>query len=382
MVSIALLMIGEATPDCMPNALQPISGKAIIHRQILQLRKLGIDRFIVAVDVMNSRILTFAEGLRKDNIEIEFVRTLHVLGDILNHNDEFIMIADALHCDDIDLKTLIDEKAQIWVVENDKSKSAFELIDLNYRWSGLAKLDGSIIDLLEKMPEESAVHSTLLRLALQKSFDIIPVNIVLKIIKGRNDADDITNAEFQNIYEIDRHKGFLERYALKNIIKYLLYFVWEKPETKKVMQFGAIVMAVLTAILAFFGVVTTCYISAFLCSIMLVIQKNYYYFENKIVDFRKLEILTLIILFMAVITLGYDQYLHYYTTIILFLMGYSLSYIHRSYIKYHLSFADIFLILMIMSLWNIQMIASMTLSTLMAVMITINIVLDHKRSVK
>lgn len=380
-VNTALLMIDNANENLQPASLLSVAGKAIIHRQISQLRKLGVTRFIIAIASMNSHILEFTNDIRKTGIEVEYVRSLHALGDILSDTDQFLLMSEAILCEDSYIEALCrSKKAQILALANVSKYDQFELIDLEHRWAGLAKIDGSLISSLEIMPEDSDIHSTLLRLALQNKCNlniIKPSAYDIFKIGGLEQAEHLSNIYLKTLGDIIKNKAVVETFIFTPATMAILPKLWNNRSAREALQFipsaiGSV--SLLFLLLQWYVIAFT--LALIMCFSSSLLQKYNYFNETKIpAIFNIIEPILLLLLLLLSVTSSPPIY--YIVSTILFLLCYSIQHLNfdkRLHI-FRVSFPDIFLILLLTSVWNVQSYAILTMALLLSIWIFIGIVL-------
>ena len=354
-------MIDNASENQRPAALLRVAGKAVIHRQISQLRKLGVERFIISTASMNSYILQFTNDLRRVGIEVEYVRSLHALGDMLSEDDQFLLMSEAVLCDDKYLETLCgNDVSQILALENIAEYEQFELIDLEHRWAGLAKIDGKLISALDMMPEDSDIHSTLLRLALQNgcALNIIEPNPddIFKVVNQKQ-AKQLSNIYLQNLDETIGEKGLTETYIFMPVTKMILPKLWANVSIGKSLHYMPLIIGITALISLYFQWYILAFIIIFIVRFVSYLLQKYNHFNEEtrygIAGDIVVSILLLLILLFSVPSATIDQYI---ITMILFLLCYSIQYLsfNNRINKFLLSFSDIFLILIIASIWSSQ----------------------------
>ncbi len=241
MISIALLMIDHIKDDTS-SELVKVSGEPILYHQIVQLRNFGINRFIVAVEKVDSKALAIAANLRREGIEIEFVSRLSALSDMLGRDDKFLMISDGIWSNDKHIENIINAKdTEILVFENDENLSQFELIDLNYRWYGLARLNGEILSSIDNLPEDSAVQSTLLRIALQQNHPLKTIEYKqesLSKITDQSAADRISKDRIKSYKDRMNIRGFFETIIFYPLVNFLMPSLWKENEVRPVIGYA------------------------------------------------------------------------------------------------------------------------------------------------
>lgn len=385
-VDTALLMIDNESNNLQPAALLNVAGKAIISRQISQLSKLGVKRFIISIGSMNSHILEFTNDIRKEGIEVEYVRSLHALGDILSDTDQFLLISEALLCGDNYIEALCnDNKPKILALENAPKYNQFELIDLEHRWAGLARIDGVLISSLETMPEDSDIHSTLLRLALQNECDlniIKPSSHDIFKIDNSEQAKQLTDIYLQSLDDIFEDTGFVETFIFAPTAKIILPKLWKNRNIKDLLYFVPILIGGVSLLFLLLQWHILAFILAFIMCFAFNILRKYNYFNgtNRSKFYNIVEsIFILLLLLLGVIP---SEFIYYIITIISFLLCYSSQHLkfHKRISIFILSFPDIFLILLWASFWDVQGYAILAIILQLSLLMFIGAVLTQKNT--
>jgi len=381
LINIACLAITEISEDNSQSGLLSIAGISLIYRQIHQLQSLGIERFIIAVDSMDAAILECADDLRRDGIDAQFIRSIHSITDVMNVNDRFLLFADSVWIDDHYINALLKEGGEkIYSLKTSPEYEKFERIDLNYRWSGLAILNASLITELQDLPEDSSLHSTLLRLALQKNIavkNIEPEPIFRKIdsvVEVQSIQDEIIGAQLPE-------RGFFEQYLLPKLLIHILRFLWRNEDWGMVLKFAPFASSLVSITCALFKLAFVSYGFAFLACFILFIQITYTQFDYRIKYYKMSEVLTLLNLYISAVLNQSDRMrlATIFPLIILFILGYSSKYLDfgKLHNRFSLSFTDIFFLIMVSSLFSIDNFAIMGLGIILSSWILIGVMFHN-----
>lgn len=382
MVGIALLMIDDISENDIANAYQPILGQANIHYQILKLRKMGIERFILSVEAIDIQAHRLADDLKTHGIEVEFISTLTGLGDLLRSDDQFLMICDALWCDDKHIIDVINaENLTIAVVENVDENADFEIINAQYRWAGIAKLDGSIISLLRDLPDDSALQSSLLRLALQNNCptkNIAQYEEPLMKIKNRHRANQISNAIIEKVQRDSANRGFFDLHIFPLISLFILRRIFIRLDTDiyltKNVQYSPIILSLCAIIFALIKLPILSFAFLFLCSFSIYLSNIYGSLTCKNHGWS-IYFIYIFILIALILNAPMEHYqIYLYAVAMLILLGLALNNMvqnvaEKNYNNLIFSFSDIFFLLMIASIFQIHHYAIFLLSIIYALWI-------------
>ncbi len=385
MVSIALLMIEQAY-DETTNALLKVAGEPILYHQIVQLRNFGIKDFIVAIEKVDARALHVATYLRGEGIEIEFISRLAALSDSFGRDDIFLMVSDGLWSSDKHIEDIMNANApELVVFENDEKLSKFELIDLKYRWSGLAKLNGELLSSVESLPEDSAIHSTLLRLALQHDYALKVIEYApssLSKITEQSDANIVNEDYIRLSLETTNKRGFLENTLFCALANYMMRYVWKKRETQPalgyIIKYNYLLFFALAIVFAVFNFNITSYILGIIGCFSAFFKQVEQHIKPATDTLFAHIIINMSLLLIIFITAyhGYDLW-SIVGAIIIFLLGYSIRELnfHSHYDRLVFSFSDILCVLILATLLGVQIYAIMAIAILYALWIFGGIIL-------
>lgn len=367
-------MIDQNVDETLVSLLE-VSGEPLLYHQIVQLRKLGISRYIVAVEKVDGEVLNLAANLRRDEIEIEFVSRLTALSDMLGPDDSFLMISGGIWANDKHIEDMIHaDTSEILVFDNEKKLSEFELIDSNYRWSGLARLSGDILSLIDDLPEDSAVQSTLLRLALQhdcalKVLDYAPSSLTK--IADQLTANGLSENQINSAKDYVDARGFSEIILFYPLTKFALRSLWKKkeiwPVTNFITEYSYLIFFALAIVFALLNFIILSYTWAVIGCFFIFLKQFLHHLKP-----NDDNLLTSIITNVSIIILLIVGAFHWQNlwsiglAVITFLLGYSVRklYFQPLYDRLILSFADIFLIMIIASILSIEIYAIMSIAIL------------------
>lgn len=374
LVSSALLMI-DPNVDETPLSLLKVLGEPLLYHQIMQLRKFGIERYIVAVEKVNSEALLVAANLRRDGITIEFVSRLSALKDMLGSEDVFLMISDAIWSNDAHIEDMVNTDApQILAFHNEEKTSLFELIDLNTRWAGLARLHGGILSTIDELPEDSAIQSTLLRLALQQDCRLKTIEYEASSyakITDQTRADALSEKKMHGSKEYLNVRGVLETLFFYPLAQFIMRFLWKKREIRPVIGHAIdysyalfFALAIVCALLQFNILSYILAIIGCFCAFLRQFQRHLKPRGDTVVAviFINLSIFSILIIsalyWQTIESVGIAA--------ITFLLGYSVKalYFQPLYDRFIITLSDIFLIMIIATLWAAEIYVLLSIAIL------------------
>ncbi len=227
----AALATGDAsgaTPEMTSNAL---GGQSLLEHQIRQLGHLGVSRFLVEVDHVTGALLHLADSNSKNGRSVEFVRSGSDIQRLLQPSDRMWVQSEAVYVAPNLLKQMLSHAgAFIVTLDGRDENEAFERIDLNTRWAGVALLEAQTAVSLQNLPEGWSMTSSILRQALQDKVGFYALNQQyiqegkLRLVRSVQDFSTL-NREIL-VGRIDQSGGFLETRILAPIAARIAPTVW------------------------------------------------------------------------------------------------------------------------------------------------------------
>jgi hypothetical protein len=193
---VALLCVGDAG-GAGAMSVATVHGRPFIHHQIKSLEKLGIQRFFIGVDTVPGALLAYGDAVKKEGLHVEFVRNPQALAEKIDYNDLTLVIQSDTVASSEFVGGILIGHPLVATVEESPANQAFERIDLNNRWAGLAVLDRSSLSALLELPEGWDMASALLRQAVQQGVKFSPVRqsaIQSGSIRKIRHNDELANA--------------------------------------------------------------------------------------------------------------------------------------------------------------------------------------------
>lgn len=232
---VALLSAALATGDA--NVAAPeitnstLGGQSLLEHQIGQLGRLGVSRFLVEVDHVTGALLHLADSNSKNGRSVEFVRSGSDIQRLLHPSDRLWVQSEAVYVAPDLLKQMLSHAgAFIVTLDGRDENEAFERIDLNTRWAGVALLEAQTAVSLQNLPEGWSMTSSILRQALQDKVGFYALNQQyiqegkLRLVRSVQDFSTL-NREIL-VGRIDQSGGFLETRILAPIAARVAPSVW------------------------------------------------------------------------------------------------------------------------------------------------------------
>ncbi len=250
---IALLSAANATGDDQNApaglAMALAGGEPLLSHQINALRHQGITRFLIEVDSVSGALLALADRFKNSGCSIDFVRSASDLQPFLRLNEFMLVQSEALYLSSGLLGTLILEPGPfIATLDGRDENAAFERMDLNTRWAGLAVIGASTVSSLGTLPEGWSITSSLLRQAMQDRVRFVPLsqqNVQtgeLRLISTAADAAILSGQIL--IGRGRRHNGFIETKIFGPIAARIAPYIWQSPSGANLVDVFTVVTAI------------------------------------------------------------------------------------------------------------------------------------------
>jgi hypothetical protein len=237
---------------CLSTHSAPVSklltelhcGNPLLFHQIMHLHDVGLRRFLLSVDAVPGSLLALVDGLRDRGIDIEIIRSVNEVLTALG--DAQILVLDAQiwasqECIDHLLKG---SGNRILTVEEHAENAAFERIDLNSRWAGLAVVESSALRSAGDMPEGWDLGSVILRLMLQLQCKTVPLRQA--DLGGKRLVHLAATTQYAQIFDRENpSKGWLEKLIFATISEKIANQSWRNPTARALAEWSFPVLSFL-----------------------------------------------------------------------------------------------------------------------------------------
>ncbi|MDO6416462.1 hypothetical protein Q4F19_18910 [Sphingomonas sp. BIUV-7] len=188
-MTLAALVAAFDVEAGAPRAALPLAGVTLVEHQIRRLASAGAERPILLVEQMAPALAAPLARLRADGIAVKVATSIAAAADLLAAEPRVLILADACLPD----RALIERIAiagvpSIAVVLDLPEHAAFERIDAEHRWAGIALLDGRRIAEVAQMVGDWDPISTMLRSAVQETAARIEVGRDVPVLAGSSEA--------------------------------------------------------------------------------------------------------------------------------------------------------------------------------------------------
>jgi hypothetical protein len=273
---VALICVGDARAGDS-GAVLPLTsvyGQPYIHHIIKSLQALGISKFIVGVDHVPGALLAYGDVAKQQGLDVTFAREPNALATQTDSDvNVLVLCADTHWSIELLQKAIAAQKPLIATVEERLENDAFERIDLNSRWAGMAVLDHKTLATMTALPDGWDMASSLLRQGLQDGAALWPVRQsdvqAGKIAKLRT-VNDVMTALSQLLPTSDAEPKTLEQTVLRPLVSRFLPNIWSVSWGRTIIEWLSSGLGIGSAVLA--GVATP--IAAAIMATLAIISAN------------------------------------------------------------------------------------------------------------
>ncbi len=272
---------GEATG--FVTALSPVGNMTFLEWQIRQFMEIGITRFLVEVETIPGVLAELANRLLKKGVSLEFVRQGKDLQAHLVNADQILCVAANIHPTHVILAELRDQpRGVVLLLDHEAASDNFERIDLNFRWAGLACIPTSLLSSLHDIPDDYALTSSLLRLALQASVPTVklpPDHLQTGALRYLGDSEAVQQLLLD---DVGRHGGApwlsgrpagrisgLDRAFILPLARAVASRVWAQPLLASWIAPTAALFALLACILGTYAMLSLAVSAAVISAVLL-----------------------------------------------------------------------------------------------------------------
>lgn len=265
-------------------ALAMAGGEPLLAHQMSALRSFGVTRFLIEVESVPGALLALADRFRGGGCTIDFVRSAADLQPLLGLNETILVQSEALYISHDLLGSLLSQPAPFIVtVDGRDDNAAFERLDLNTRWAGLAIIGASTVSSLGTLPEGWSITSSLVRQAMQDRVKFLPVpqqhiqQGALRLVNSTVDIDWLSSQILANRGR--RGGGFIESTIFGPIAARLAPIIWQMSSGAVLVDVGVLVFGGISVAMAVTGwhiwAISTAIMAIFLnCTRAVVSDRN------------------------------------------------------------------------------------------------------------
>jgi hypothetical protein len=158
------------------RALFPLAGRTLLEYQVRCSAAAGAAPIVVAVERVPQALQDAFERLRLDGIGVFPVSDINEAVSRFEAGSSILLIGDGV-VPPVDLVVTLaaEPEAAVATVPDDEQHSAFERIDAESRWAGVAVVDAHLLGSTAAMLGDWDLQSTLLRRTIQEGARRVPV---------------------------------------------------------------------------------------------------------------------------------------------------------------------------------------------------------------
>lgn len=150
------------------RATLPLAGRTVIERQARLAASAGANPVVIFVERLPAALSAAIERLRRDRVPVQLVRSAEEAAEAVDPFDRVLLIGDGAIVPAAQQVRLAGEKGPaVLTVPEGAYGDLYERIDAQWRWAGLAAIDGALLRETAGMLRDWDFQSTLLRRTLQ-----------------------------------------------------------------------------------------------------------------------------------------------------------------------------------------------------------------------
>jgi hypothetical protein len=150
------------------RATLPLAGRTVVERQARLAASAGANPVIIVVERLPAALSAAIERLRRDRVPVKLVRSAEEAAEAVDPYDRVLLIGDGAIVPAAQQVRLAAEPGPaVLTVPEGAHGELYERIDAEWRWAGLAAIDGGLLRQTARMLRDWDLQSTLLRRTLQ-----------------------------------------------------------------------------------------------------------------------------------------------------------------------------------------------------------------------
>lgn len=286
-IGAALLTATGNDNDAGPggSALFSLGDIPFIEFQIKQLAQAGIKQIFLEIDTVPGALLPIADRARNNGIAVDFLRSPADLRGKLQADELLFIMSEGIYLDNRLLAEMLRQNSPYLVTLDGRDENAaFERIDLNSFWAGLALLGSDSIEAIAALPEEWSIGSSLLRRALQDSVLHRPLKQALvdngQLLKIDNAADAqrlSDNLLSQKSVKVD---GWIEKTLLAPLSVGGAKLLWRISSGRMVLEILGALFLLATIGCAYMGLAVPASLSGIAAMLIIYVRNIYLSTDN------------------------------------------------------------------------------------------------------
>ena len=151
-----------------PIGLHSLFDDKVVDHQIRLAKSLGAEKILLLSNNMPGALLQHIDMLKQNGDDIQIVRNGKDIAELAEDEGDMLFLGDGILPSGNMSGVLADNPSEmILVAENSDTFAAFERVDLEHRWLGVALLKTSRLKEIQEIPDDWDFGSALLRTAVQ-----------------------------------------------------------------------------------------------------------------------------------------------------------------------------------------------------------------------
>ena len=258
-MKLALISFAKEDPETLvPIGFLPLFDGTVAEAQVRIANELGAAKFIFLSPAMHGKLLQYTDALMDRGIDAEIVRSASDLAKFASDEDDLIFLGDGI-LPGADVQDILMDAPDelILVTDNADEHAAYERIDLNHRWLGIASLKAQRLAALAEIPDDWDVGSALLRTAVQAECRremLSGTQVENRAVSSLGNSASASQFVQAKLADYRPSGGnFLERLAVWPLTRKLLPRIWKTPDIGRYLGGISPVLSFLAPVLAYFA---------------------------------------------------------------------------------------------------------------------------------
>ena len=176
------------------RATLPLAGRTVVERQARLAASAGANPVLIFVERLPAALSAAVERLRHDRVPVKLVRTVEEVADAIDPFDRILLVGDgAIVPAAQQVRLAAVEGPAVLTVPEGAHGELYERIDAQWRWAGLAAIDGALLRETAGMLRDWDLQSTLLRRTLQAGAGHVEADnaAAVAILDREQDLDEL-----------------------------------------------------------------------------------------------------------------------------------------------------------------------------------------------
>jgi hypothetical protein len=281
-IAKALLCVDAATAQELAG--RTVLGQSVLFHQIKLLERVGVGEIAIAVETIPAEYPGLVDRLRAEGMHVSLLRSGAEVA-AFGQSAGLYLVQDAAISASADILSgfMRCSAPVVAVLQEEPGWAAFERIDLNRRWAGIAVVDATLLKNSSALPDGWSLGSFLMRSALQAGYhDAMISDQAGNILLYR--ASAAAQSDLEMLARPKRATSGVVEAALGQVADKALSVLGRHGWYRPLAQWTGVTTAVLALISSIFQYITTSYILAFISVVGLYWRRHL-----QLSDYRKEE---------------------------------------------------------------------------------------------